>query len=84
MKRMAQIITWDGQTAVTLLDEAKAERVKGMMGEGKAFIDLGDLGMLVVSSIKSFQYILMPDDQPDILYIRGAQAAVNKPAQILE
>lgn len=71
MKSMAQIITWDGQQALTLLDKDKAERVKAMMGEGKAFIDLGDLGMLIISSIKSFKYILMPDGQPNVLNARG-------------
>ena len=81
MKRMAQIITWDGQQALTLLDEDKAERVKAMMGEGKAFIDLGNLGMLIVSSIKSFQYVLMPDEQADVLNMRGikAERIINRP-----
>lgn len=74
MKRMAQIISWDGEIALTLLNENKAERVKEMMADGKAFVEVGELGLLIIASIKSFEYILMPDDEPDVLNLRGDRA----------
>ena len=37
--------------------------------------------MLIVSTIKSFQYVLMPDEQVDVLNMRGVKAEriINRP-----
>lgn len=76
MRKMAKIVTWDGD--IYMFDVERADRISAEMAkEGATRVRLLEGGFLIFSNIKSFDMVTVPDEAPAIMDVPLIAAPVD-------